>query len=64
MFKNAQFLGIGNDRIIFSDMTVKEEHMRRAQLADVFLDTQLYNGHTTVMDVLWSGLPVLTLPGN
>ena len=64
MFKNAQSLGIGNDRIIFSDMTVKEEHMRRVQLADVFLDTQLYNGHTTVMDVLWSGLPVLTLPGN
>lgn len=37
--------------------------MRRGQLADVCLDTPLCNGHTTSMDVLWTGTPVVTLPG-
>lgn len=38
--------------------------MRRGQLADVCLDTPLCNGHTTAMDVLWAGTPVVTLPGD
>jgi predicted O-linked N-acetylglucosamine transferase (SPINDLY family) len=37
--------------------------VRRGQLADVCLDTPLCNGHTTSMDVLWTGTPVVTLPG-
>jgi len=41
----------------------KEEHVRRGQLADVCLDTPLCNGHTTGMDVLWAGTPMVTLPG-
>ncbi|XP_020603999.1 UDP-N-acetylglucosamine--peptide N-acetylglucosaminyltransferase 110 kDa subunit-like, partial [Orbicella faveolata] len=40
----------------------KEEHVRRGQLADVCLDTPLCNGHTTGMDVLWAGCPMVTLP--
>eukprot|EP00961_Rhodomonas_salina_P014663 196674-Rhodomonas_salina.1 len=31
--------------------------------ADLFLDTLTYNGHTTVSDALWTGLPVITCPG-
>ena len=34
----------------------------RGQLADVCLDTPLCNGHTTGMDVLWAGTPMVTLP--
>ncbi len=41
---------------------VQEEHVRRGQLADVCLDTPLCNGHTTGMDVLWAGTPMVTLP--
>ena len=37
--------------------------MRRGQLADVCLDTPICNGHTTGMDVLWAGTPMVTLPG-
>lgn len=60
----AANLGIGPGRILFSNVAAKEEHVRRGQLADVCLDTPLCNGHTTSMDVLWTGTPVVTLPGN
>ncbi|VDD83022.1 unnamed protein product [Mesocestoides corti] len=49
-------------RIIFSNVAPKEEHVRRGLVADVCLDTPLCNGHTTGMDVLWAGCPVVTLP--
>ncbi|CAH9056596.1 unnamed protein product, partial [Cuscuta europaea] len=41
---------------------MKQEHIRRSSLADLFLDTPLCNGHTTGTDVLWAGLPMVTLP--
>ncbi|BET00326.1 Tetratricopeptide repeat [Nesidiocoris tenuis] len=59
----ASSLGLPPGRIIFSNVAAKEEHVRRGQLADVCLDTPLCNGHTTSMDVLWTGTPVVTLPG-
>jgi protein O-GlcNAc transferase len=54
-------MGLEGGRIIFSNVAAKEEHVRRGQLADVCLDTPLCNGHTTSMDVLWAGTPVITL---
>ena len=59
----AQNLGLSQNRIIFSPVAPKEEHVRRGQLADVCLDTPLCNGHTTGMDVLWAGTPMVTMPG-
>lgn len=56
-------LNHAQSRIIFSNVAPKEEHVRRGQVADVCLDTPLCNGHTTGMDVLWSGCPMVTLPG-
>ena len=41
-----------------------EDHLARYRLADLFLDTFPYNGHTTAGDALSAGLPVLTLCGN
>ncbi|KAJ8737821.1 hypothetical protein PYW08_000416 [Mythimna loreyi] len=61
--KYAQGLGLPPGRIVFSSIACKEEHVRRGQLADVCLDTPLCNGHTTAMDVLWAGTPLVTLPG-
>lgn len=60
----AQALGLPPGKLLFSNVAAKEEHVRRGQLADVCLDTPLCNGHTTSMDVLWTGTPVVTLPGN
>ncbi|KAJ8943173.1 hypothetical protein NQ318_008037, partial [Aromia moschata] len=63
LLNTAQQLGLPPGKIIFSNAAAKEEHVRRGQLADVCLDTPLCNGHTTSMDVLWTGTPVVTLPG-
>ena len=43
-------------------MTISE-HLARHKMADLFIDTFPYNGHTTSSDALWAGLPVLTLQG-
>ncbi|KAH7285298.1 hypothetical protein KP509_33G021300 [Ceratopteris richardii] len=54
--------GVQSDQIIFTDVAVKNEHIRRSSLADLFLDTPLCNAHTTGTDILWAGLPMVTLP--
>ncbi|GAB4851861.1 hypothetical protein Ancab_031260 [Ancistrocladus abbreviatus] len=54
--------GVQPDQIIFTDVAMKNEHIRRSALADLFLDTPLCNGHTTGTDILWAGLPMVTLP--
>ena len=59
----AQAHGLPAGRLVFSNVAAKEEHVRRGQLADVCLDTPLCNGHTTGMDVLWAGTPMVTLVG-
>lgn len=58
----AAKLGLPQGKIVFSNVATKEEHVRRGRLADLCLDTPICNGHTTGMDVLWAGTPVLTLP--
>lgn len=49
-------------RIIFTDVAPKSQHIARARVCDLFLDTPECNAHTTAADVLWSGTPLLTLP--
>lgn len=48
-------------RIIFTDVAPKHQHIARARVCDLFLDTPECNAHTTAADVLWSGTPLLTL---
>ncbi|KAG2658480.1 hypothetical protein PVAP13_1KG257000 [Panicum virgatum] len=59
---HAAARGVRPDQIIFTDVAMKNEHIRRSQLADLFLDTPLCNAHTTGTDILWAGLPMITLP--
>lgn len=54
--------GVQSDQIIFTDVAMKNEHIRRSALADLFLDSPLCNAHTTGTDILWAGLPMVTLP--
>jgi predicted O-linked N-acetylglucosamine transferase (SPINDLY family) len=63
--REASARGIAPERIVFGSW-VKEraDHLARLQLADLFLDTQPYNAHTTACDALWVGLPLVTRLGN
>ena len=49
-------------RIVFTDVAPKQQHISRARVCDLFLDTPECNAHTTAADVLWSSTPLLTLP--
>ena len=51
-------------RLIFSAKMSKEDHLGRMRLADLALDTRIYNGHTTTSDCLWAGVPVIALKGS
>jgi predicted O-linked N-acetylglucosamine transferase (SPINDLY family) len=52
------------ERLIFADrMSSMADHLARQRVADLFLDTRPYNAHTTAMDALWAGVPILTCVG-
>jgi predicted O-linked N-acetylglucosamine transferase (SPINDLY family) len=56
--------GVEKSRVIFSKrMESMADHLARFSLADLFLDTYPYNAHTTAVDSLKVGVPVLTLMG-
>ena len=55
---------INENRIIFLEKINFEDHLSRHSIADLFLDSFNYNAHTTAVDALWTGLPILTKRGN
>jgi predicted O-linked N-acetylglucosamine transferase (SPINDLY family) len=57
--------GVDPARLVYATRTPRvEDHLARYRLADLFLDTFPYNGHTTAGDALSAGLPVVTVCGN
>ncbi|HEX7349186.1 MAG TPA: tetratricopeptide repeat protein [Rhodanobacteraceae bacterium] len=60
----ARARGLDPQRLVFSPALPHLQHLARYQLADLFLDTNPYNAHTTASDAIWAGCPVLTRPGN
>jgi predicted O-linked N-acetylglucosamine transferase (SPINDLY family) len=61
--REAVARGIAQERLIFADRPDKPVHLQRLSLADIALDTWMYNGHTTTSDALWAGVPVIALEG-
>jgi len=62
--KAADRRGINPNRLVYASRTdLVEDHLARHRLADLFIDTAPYNAHTTALDALWAGLPVLTCMG-
>eukprot|EP00736_Rhodelphis_marinus_P002916 Rmarinus@m.7365 len=58
----AAAAGVSPDRIVFAErMEEKEEHFARMALADLALDTWVYNGHTLTFDQLRAGVGVVTM---
>jgi protein O-GlcNAc transferase len=61
--REAQARGIDPQRLLFAPRAAQADHLARHRCADLFLDTQPYNAHTSTSDALWMGLPVLTCTG-
>ncbi|WP_119717552.1 O-linked N-acetylglucosamine transferase, SPINDLY family protein [Cognatilysobacter tabacisoli] len=60
----AQSQGVDPARLVFMAKQPHAEYLARLQQADLFLDTEPYNAHTTASDAIWAGCPVLTRPGD
>jgi len=61
--REAEARGVDPRRLIFATRQSKDRHLARHRHADLFLDTLIYNAHTTASDALWAGVPVVTCPG-
>ena len=56
--------GVDSSRVIFAKrVELMSDHLARYAIGDLFLDTHPYNAHTTAVDSLKAGVPVLTLVG-
>jgi protein O-GlcNAc transferase len=55
--------GIGPERLELVPKVSRLSYLARYKSIDVVLDTFPYNGHTTSLDALWMGVPVVTLVG-
>jgi predicted O-linked N-acetylglucosamine transferase (SPINDLY family) len=63
LLKEARLRGVAPERVVFAEHDTFERYLARQQLADLALDTLPYNAHTTAVDALWTGLPIVTCPG-
>lgn len=55
--------GIAAERVGFTPFRPRAEYLRTYHDIDLGLDTFPYNGHTTSLDSLWMGVPVITRVG-
>jgi protein O-GlcNAc transferase len=61
----AEARGVTGSRLIFAPpLPDPAQHLARLSLADLFLDTLPYNAHSSAIDALWAGVPLLTLIGH
>lgn len=61
--REATLRAIDPNRLIFAPPLERSLHLARLDAADLFLDTTPYNAHTTAVEALWAGVPVLTCIG-
>ena len=63
IIKEAKKNNISENRIIFAKHLPNKDHLKRIELADIFLDTFPYSAHTTASDFVRVGIPLITLKG-
>jgi protein O-GlcNAc transferase len=62
--REAASRGVDAGRLIFAPYWAHERHLGRLVHADLMVDTLYYNAHSTAVDALGAGVPVLTCRGN
>ncbi len=63
--REAELRGIEPERIVFAPaVDGHAEHLARISLADLALDPFPYNSHSTGLDTLWAGVPMVSLRGD
>ena len=55
--------GITENRVEFADPRPRREYLELYHRVDIMLDPFPYGGHTTSLDALWMGVPMVTLAG-
>ena len=55
--------GVARERITFVNRRPRDQYLAVYHHIDIGLDTLPYNGHTTSLDALWMGVPVVTIVG-
>ncbi|MCP5248791.1 MAG: tetratricopeptide repeat protein [Candidatus Accumulibacter sp.] len=62
--QEAQARAVDPARIVFAPRVASRlDHLSRLQLADLALDPFPYNSHSSAIDVLWAGVPMVALLG-
>lgn len=56
--------GIASHRVEFFEPVPRRQYLELYHRVDVALDPFPYNGHTTSLDALWMGVPLVTLAGD
>jgi predicted O-linked N-acetylglucosamine transferase (SPINDLY family) len=60
----AEKRGVARERIVFAvHAPSSEAHLARLALADLALDPFPYNAHSTGVDTLWAGVPMVSMLG-
>jgi protein O-GlcNAc transferase len=56
-------LGVEADRVTFVGRMPRPEYFAQHNQLDLIIDTFPYTGHSTTLDALWMGVPVVSLAG-
>ena len=54
--------GIATERLALTEKRSRSDHLAVAPACDLHLDTPEHNAHSTGLDAMWAGVPLLTVP--
>jgi len=62
--RQFEFFGINRSRIEIGGFLPYTDHLKQYERVDIALDTFPFNGHTTICEALWMGVPTISLTGD